>query len=98
MVGAMRHFVEVIIENKRSARDPEGETVYLQLISRRGFRSVVSVRSGKYFRFEVEAEDADAAVDMVKEICSKLRIYNPVIHDIEVRPYPQHGGHKVSRH
>ena len=93
----MIYSVEVIIENKKSARDPEGETIYTQLVLKKGFKQVESVRSGKYLRFKVDAENMESAIELVREICSRLRIYNPAIHDIEVRPYPKHGSYKVSR-
>lgn len=79
------YVVEVIVTNKKAVRDPEGETIHRQLILRKGFDSVKSVRAGKYFLFTVESEGPEKAVELVKEICSKLRIYNPVVHDIEVR-------------
>ena len=77
--------VEAIITNKRSVRDPEGETIHKFLVLRRGYNSVKGIRTGKYLLFNVEASNPDDALSKVKEICEKLRIYNPVVHDIEVR-------------
>ncbi|MEM1541931.1 MAG: phosphoribosylformylglycinamidine synthase subunit PurS [Ignisphaera sp.] len=77
--------VEVVITNKRTVRDPEGETIHKHLILRKGFNSVKNVRAGRYLLFAVESETPEKALEIVKEICEKLRIYNPVVHDIEVR-------------
>lgn len=79
------YMVEVVITNKKGVRDPEGETIHRQLILRKGFSSVKGVRVGKYLLFAVEAENPEHALDTVKTLCEKLRIYNPVVHDIEVR-------------
>jgi len=77
--------VEAIITNKRSVRDPEGETIHRFLVLRRGYNSVKDIRTGKYLLFNVEASSPNKALSKVKEICEKLRIYNPIVHDIEVR-------------
>ena len=80
--------VEVIIRNKRVARDPEGETIQRELIGRSTFAAEVkSVRSGKWLLFEVEAESQEKALEEVARMCRELRIYNPVVHEMEVRPY-----------
>ncbi len=79
------HFVEVVITNKKGVKDPEGDTIHKHLILRKGYAEVLGVRTGKYILFSVNARSAEEAVKKVKEICEKLRIYNPIIHDIEVR-------------
>lgn len=82
----MEHVIEVIITNKKAVRDPEGETIHKQLILRKGFNSIKNVRTGKYLLLHVESDNIDKAIEIVKDMCEKLRIYNPVVHDIEVRP------------
>lgn len=77
--------VEAIITNKRGVRDPEGETIHRFLVLKRGYNSVKGIRTGKYLLFKVEASSPNEALNKVKEICEKLRIYNPIVHDIEVR-------------
>ncbi len=72
--------VEVIIENKPAARDPEGETIHKDLILKGGYENVKSVRTGKYLKFLVEAEDEKHAEKIVFDLCNALRIYNPVVH------------------
>jgi len=76
--------VEVFIENKPVARDPEGETIRRDLLSKGGYQAVKSVRTGKYLRVAVEAENGDQAKEIVLEICNSLRIYNPVVHTFRI--------------
>lgn len=77
--------VEIIITNKRGVRDPEGETIHKHLILRKGYSMVSEVKTGKYLLFFINASNGEEAIKIAKEICEKLRIYNPVVHDIEVR-------------
>jgi phosphoribosylformylglycinamidine (FGAM) synthase PurS component len=46
---------------------------------------VSEVRTGKYILLSINASNGEEAIKIAKEICEKLRIYNPVVHDIEVR-------------
>lgn len=77
--------VEVIVENKPLARDPEGETIQNNLILKGGYKQVTGVRAGKLLRMNVEADSPDDARDLVKKLCDDLRIYNPAAHTCEVR-------------
>ncbi len=72
--------VEIVIENKPAARDPEGQTVQKDLINKGGYDMVTSVRSGKYFRMKVQASSKDEAKDLVFKLSNDLRIFNPVAH------------------
>jgi len=76
--------VEIVIENKPAARDPEGEAIWRDLIVKGGFGDVKSVRSGKYLRVTLEAEGLEEAERRVLEMCNALRIYNPLIHPCRV--------------
>jgi len=78
--------IGVVITYRRELRDPEGETIRRDIIQRAGYDRVKEVRAGKYLDLLVEAETADEAVKYVKEMCTKLRIYNPVVHSLEVVP------------
>ncbi len=78
------YIVEVLIENKPLARDPEGETIYRDLILRGGYDSVRSVRVGKLLRFEIESNSAEEAEKIAVKMCNDLRIYNPVVHTYRV--------------
>jgi phosphoribosylformylglycinamidine synthase PurS subunit len=76
--------VEVIIENKPAARDPEGETISRDLLNKGGFEMVRSVRSGKYLRMQVAAKDEEEAKKIVFDMCNSLRIFNPVVHTCKI--------------
>ncbi len=77
--------VEVIVENKPLARDPEGETIHHNLILKGGYSQVTSVRAGKLLRMTVKASSPENARDLVKKLCDDLRIYNPAAHTCRVR-------------
>ncbi|NPA85153.1 MAG: phosphoribosylformylglycinamidine synthase subunit PurS [Crenarchaeota archaeon] len=94
----MNYKVEVIIRNKKVARDPEGETIKKELVARSSLANKVKdVRSGKWLLFEVEAQSPEEAVKTVEKICREMRIYNPVVHEMEVRTHqgsrPEVPGH-----
>ena len=76
--------VEVIIRNKRVARDPEGETIYEHLIKPSKYgEKVKGVRSGKWLLIEVEG--VENVKEFVEKMLKELRIYNPVVHEVEIR-------------
>ncbi len=77
--------MEVIIENKPLARDPEGETIHRNLIIKGGYKQVTNVRAGKLLRMTVQADSAETARQIVKKLCDDLRIYNPAAHVCQVR-------------
>ncbi len=77
--------VEVIVENKPLARDPEGETIHNNLILKGGYSQVTNVRAGKLLRMNVEASSPEGARQLVQKLCDDLRIYNPAAHTCHVR-------------
>ncbi len=77
--------VEVIVENKPLAADPEGETIQRNLILKGGYSQITNVRAGKLLRMSVEADSPDHARQLVKKVCDDLRIYNPAAHVCQVR-------------
>lgn len=77
--------VEVVVENKPLARDPEGETVHHNLILKGGYSQVTNVRAGKLLRMNVEASSPKDAEQLVRKLCDDLRIYNPAAHVCQVR-------------
>lgn len=81
----MEFRVEAIVTYKRELRDPEGETILEHLVKRRGYSSISQIRTGKYYLMVVEASSPQEAVALVKEVCDRLRIYNPIVNDLEVR-------------
>ncbi len=77
--------VEVIVENKPLARDPEGETIHHNLILKGGYSQVTDVRAGKLLRMNVEASSPEDARQLVRKLCDDLRVYNPAAHVCQVR-------------
>ncbi len=77
--------VEVIVENKPLARDPEGETIHRNLILKGGYNQVTNVRAGKLLRMTLEARSPEDAQQLVRKLCDDLRIYNPAAHTCQVR-------------
>ncbi len=77
--------VEVIVENKPLARDPEGETIHRNLILKGGYSQVTNIRAGKLLRMNVQAGTPEDAQRLVKKLCDDLRIYNPAAHLCQVR-------------
>ncbi len=77
--------VEVVVENKPLARDPEGEAIHHNLILKGGYSQVTNVRAGKLLRMSVEASSPDDARQLVQKLCDDLRIYNPAAHLCQVR-------------
>ncbi len=76
--------VKVVISNRDGAGDPEGDTIYRDLVSKSGFKQVKGIRSGKSLKVSVEAPDAASAKTLVSKMCDELRIYNPAAHSITV--------------
>ncbi len=76
--------MNIAISNKPAARDPEGETIYQDLVSKSGFEHVKSIRAGKLLSISVEAENRTDAEKLVLRMCDELRIYNPAAHRCEV--------------
>ncbi len=76
--------VGVVVTYKRELRDPEGETIRRDLLLKTGYDRVASVRTGKYFEFYVNTNSPEEALSYIKEMCSKLRIFNPIVHVLEV--------------
>ena len=68
-----------------AARDPEGETIYKDLILKGGYEKIKSVRTGKYLKILVDANGRKEAEKIVFDMCNALRIYNPVIHTHKIR-------------
>jgi len=77
--------VEIVIENKPAARDPEGETIHRDLILKGGYVNVKAVRTGKYLRITIEASSPWEAERLAFEMCNSLRIYNPVAHVYRIK-------------
>ena len=77
--------VQVIIENKPYINDPEGETIYKDLIVKGGYSNVHSVRSAKMLKMVVNSKSERGAEAIVKKLCQELRIFNPVVSNCTVK-------------
>ncbi|HYY91137.1 MAG TPA: phosphoribosylformylglycinamidine synthase subunit PurS [Candidatus Dormibacteraeota bacterium] len=84
-MSAQSYLIEVVVENKPLARDPEGEAIHQNLILKGGYNQVTKVRAGKLLRMRVEADSPEQARDLVKKLCDDLRIYNPAAHTCQIR-------------
>ena len=79
----------VYVTLKPTVNDPQGLTVKGGLHTL-GFRSVQSVRIGKYMELQVEAPSEQDAAAQIREMCQKL-LANPVIEQFrfEVEDAPE---------
>ena len=79
--------VNVTIENKPEISDPEGETILNDLILKDHSTSVKKIRSAKMLKFEVDAKNRKIAEKTVLDLCSELRIYNPLVSKVSVESF-----------
>src|SRR5437867_4951603 len=77
--------VEVVVENKPLARDPEGETIHHNLILKGGYSQVTNVRAGKFLRMNVEASSEEDAKQLVQKLSAHPTIHNPPPHICPLR-------------
>ena len=76
--------VSVIIENKPEINDPEGETIFHDLILKGNNVSVKKIRSAKMLKFEIDARNKKIAEKTVMDLCNDYRIYNPIVSSVTV--------------
>ena len=67
---------------KKDVLDPQGKVVS-QTLKNMGYNDVVSVRQGKYFEIELNADDKEKAKKVAEEICKNL-LTNIVIEDYTI--------------
>ena len=73
----------VYVRLKPGVLDPQGVTIHKALLQM-GYPEFKSVRSGRFFELEYEADDASAG-KRLEEICRKL-LANPVVETFSVEP------------
>ena len=80
MTGSLKK-ATVYVKLKDGVLDPEGKTIQ-KALSQMGYGEFLSVRTGRFFELEIEANgsDMDSRID---EICLKL-LANPVIENYKV--------------
>ena len=76
--------VEVVLENKKAARDPVGTTIQKDLLAKKGYDNVSNVRSGQYLRMNIRAVSKKEAREIVDKMCNELRIFNPVTQNLTI--------------
>ena len=76
--------VEVVLENKKAARDPVGETVQKDLLAKKGYDMVFNVRSGQFLRITLKAANEEEAREIVDKMCNELRIFNPITQNLTI--------------
>lgn len=76
--------VEVVLENKKAARDPVGETVQKDLLAKKGYDMVFNVRSGQFLRITLKAANEEEAKEIVDKMCNELRIFNPITQNLTI--------------
>ena len=72
----------VTVYPRKEILDPQGKAIRGAL-ARLGFENVASVRAGKSFEIRLEGVSGEAAVDLAREMASKL-LANPVVEDFSV--------------
>jgi phosphoribosylformylglycinamidine synthase subunit PurS len=78
----MRFSVRADVRLRAGIADPESATIERALPAL-GFDDVSALTTGRTFCFEVEAADADAAVDRARALAHRL-LANPVMEDCDV--------------
>ncbi len=76
--------MEIVLENKKAARDPVGETIKKDLLAKKGYSIVSNVRSGQYLRININAETEEKAKEIVEKMCNELRIFNPITQNLNI--------------
>ncbi len=79
----MNYPIVVDVTLRAGIADPEGATIERALPAL-GFEGVAHVRTGKTFRFDVEAPSEEAAIDTAHALAERL-LSNPVIERAQAR-------------
>jgi phosphoribosylformylglycinamidine (FGAM) synthase PurS component len=87
-----RHRILLVVTNKDTARDPEGETIAHELRAQ-GYRYVLGVRAGKAYIVDIEAPSENDAIKLAQKLARKTRLYNPVVHSLRVPRFAEDSGH-----
>ncbi len=77
-----RFHLEIRVKPRPGLLDPEGKAIHHALESL-GYPGVAEVRVGKVLDIELDAANADTALERGREMCRKL-LANPVTEDFEV--------------
>lgn len=73
---------KVTVRKKPTVADPEGKTIS-EALARLGHTEIISVRSGKVFHLEIEADSEETARDKLNRVAEDI-LSNPVIENFEL--------------
>ena len=76
--------VIVTIENKPFINDPEGETIYRELLLKNNYKNIKGVRTAKVLKLITSAKNPKEAVLSIRKMCEDLRIFNPLVSNCQV--------------
>ena len=74
--------ISATVTLKKEVLDPQGKVVS-QTLKNMGYKNIINVRQGKYFKIELNETDKEKAKKIVEEISKKL-LTNIVIEDYTI--------------
>jgi|TARA_Y100000310_G_scaffold100893_1_gene98789 phosphoribosylformylglycinamidine synthase len=74
--------ISIIVTIKKEVLDPQGNVIQ-QTLKNMGFKSIKSVRQGKYFDIELDETDKKEAKKVAEEISKKL-LANLIIEEYKI--------------
>ena len=74
--------ISTTVTLKKDVLDPQGKVVS-QTLKNMGYKTIVSIRQGKYFEIELNETDKKKAENIIKEINEKL-LTNVIIEDYKI--------------
>ena len=74
--------ISIIVTIKKEVLDPQGNVIQ-QTLKNMGFKSIKSVRQGKYFDIEINETNKEEAKKIAEELCKKL-LANLVIEEYKI--------------
>ncbi len=74
--------ISIIVTIKKEVLDPQGNVIQ-QTLKNMGFKSIKSVRQGKYFDIEINETNKEEAKKTAEELCKKL-LANLVIEEYKI--------------
>lgn len=83
------YVVNVTIENKPGISDPEGDTIFNDLVIKSGSKHVSGIRTARMLKFTIRERDKKAAKAEIQRICDDLRIYNPLVSKVAITVLPE---------
>jgi len=74
--------ISIIVTIKKEVLDPQGNVIQ-QTLKNMGFKSIKSVRQGKYFDIEINETNKEEAKKIAEDLCKKL-LANLVIEEYKI--------------